>query len=64
MLGNLLQKWFAAESRARRLRAEGDALRERQELPAALEKYNEALEMGEPPARLLFIPPPLPQSKK
>uniref|UniRef100_A0A8B9EML9 LON peptidase N-terminal domain and ring finger 2 n=1 Tax=Anser cygnoides TaxID=8845 RepID=A0A8B9EML9_ANSCY len=46
VLGNLLQKWFAAESRARRLRAEGDALRERQELPAALEKYNEALEMA------------------
>uniref|UniRef100_A0A8B9C0S8 RING-type domain-containing protein n=1 Tax=Anser brachyrhynchus TaxID=132585 RepID=A0A8B9C0S8_9AVES len=54
VLGNLLQKWFAAESRARRLRAEGDALRERQELPAALEKYNEALEMGEPPGR---VPP-------
>lgn len=47
VLGNLLHKWFGAESRARRLRAEGDALRERQELPAALEKYNQALEMGE-----------------
>ncbi|XP_074671182.1 LON peptidase N-terminal domain and RING finger protein 2 isoform X3 [Strix aluco] len=44
VLGNLLHKWFGAESRARRLRAEGDALRERQELPAALEKYNQALE--------------------
>lgn len=47
VLGNLLQKWFGAESRARRLRAEGDELRERQELPAALEKYDQALEMGE-----------------
>lgn len=47
VLGNLLHKWFGAESRARRLRAEGDALRERQELPGALEKYNQALEMGE-----------------
>ncbi|KAI1241701.1 hypothetical protein IHE44_0005188 [Lamprotornis superbus] len=46
VLGNLLHKWFGAESRARRLRAEGDALRERQELPAALEKYNQALEMA------------------
>ena len=27
VLGNLLQKWFGAESRARRLRAEGDELR-------------------------------------
>ncbi|NXS22219.1 LONF2 protein, partial [Mystacornis crossleyi] len=46
VLGNLLHKWFGAESRARRLRSEGDALRERQELPAALEKYNQALEMA------------------
>ncbi|XP_054060647.1 LON peptidase N-terminal domain and RING finger protein 2 isoform X3 [Rissa tridactyla] len=46
VLGNLLHKWFGPESRARRLRAEGDALRERQELPAALEKYNQALEMA------------------
>ncbi|NXY87421.1 LONF2 protein, partial [Alcedo cyanopectus] len=46
VLGNLLHKWFGAESRARRLRDEGDALRERQELPAALEKYNQALEMA------------------
>uniref|UniRef100_A0A669QQN2 LON peptidase N-terminal domain and ring finger 2 n=1 Tax=Phasianus colchicus TaxID=9054 RepID=A0A669QQN2_PHACC len=46
VLGNLLQKWFGAESRARRLRAEGDELRERQELPAALEKYDQALEMA------------------
>lgn len=47
VLGNLLHKWFGVESRARRLRVEGDALRERQELPAALEKYNQALEIGE-----------------
>ncbi|NXT19748.1 LONF2 protein, partial [Syrrhaptes paradoxus] len=46
VLGNLLHKWFGTESRARRLRAEGDALRERQELPAALEKYNQALEIA------------------
>ncbi|XP_038234640.1 LON peptidase N-terminal domain and RING finger protein 2 isoform X2 [Dermochelys coriacea] len=44
VLGNLLEKWLEGESRARRLRAEGDELRDRQELPAALEKYNQALE--------------------
>ncbi|XP_025891433.1 LON peptidase N-terminal domain and RING finger protein 2, partial [Nothoprocta perdicaria] len=44
VLGHLLHKWFGAESRARRLRAEGDALRERHEPAAALDKYNEALE--------------------
>ncbi|KAG6921986.1 LON peptidase N-terminal domain and ring finger 2, partial [Chelydra serpentina] len=47
VLGNLLEKWLEGESRARRLRAEGDELRDRQELPAALEKYNQALETGE-----------------
>uniref|UniRef100_A0A452HHI6 Uncharacterized protein n=1 Tax=Gopherus agassizii TaxID=38772 RepID=A0A452HHI6_9SAUR len=44
VLGNLLEKWLEGESRTRRLRAEGDELRDRQELPAALEKYNQALE--------------------
>ncbi|KAM9170401.1 LON peptidase N-terminal domain and RING finger protein 2 [Pangshura tecta] len=44
VLGNLLEKWLERESRARRLRAEGDELRDRQELPAALEKYSQALE--------------------
>uniref|UniRef100_A0A8D0L715 LON peptidase N-terminal domain and ring finger 2 n=1 Tax=Sphenodon punctatus TaxID=8508 RepID=A0A8D0L715_SPHPU len=44
VLGNLLEKWFPRESRARRLRTEGDALRERQDPAAALEKYNQALE--------------------
>ncbi|XP_053865680.1 LON peptidase N-terminal domain and RING finger protein 2 [Malaclemys terrapin pileata] len=44
VLGNLLEKWLEGESRARRLRAEGDELRDKQELPAALEKYNQALE--------------------
>lgn len=47
VLGSLLEKWFPAESRARRLGADGDALWEKQELAAALEKYNEALEFGE-----------------
>ncbi|XP_053167637.1 LON peptidase N-terminal domain and RING finger protein 2 [Hemicordylus capensis] len=46
VLGNLLEKWFPAESRARRLCVEADALRERQELAAALEKYNQALELA------------------
>ncbi|XP_061482846.1 LON peptidase N-terminal domain and RING finger protein 2 isoform X2 [Rhineura floridana] len=46
VLGSLLEKWFPAESRARRLCAEGDALWERQELAAALEKYNQALELA------------------
>ncbi|XP_074847715.1 LON peptidase N-terminal domain and RING finger protein 2 isoform X2 [Carettochelys insculpta] len=44
VLGNLLEKWLEGESRARRLRAEGDELRDRQELLAALEKYTQALE--------------------
>ncbi|XP_070799453.1 LON peptidase N-terminal domain and RING finger protein 2 [Pituophis catenifer annectens] len=45
VLGSLLEKWFPAENRARRLCAEGDALREKQDLAAALEKYNQALEL-------------------
>ncbi|XP_067419660.1 LON peptidase N-terminal domain and RING finger protein 2 isoform X2 [Emydura macquarii macquarii] len=44
VLGNLLEKWLEGESRARRLRAEGDELRDRPEPAAALEKYNQALE--------------------
>uniref|UniRef100_A0A8C8S6A4 LON peptidase N-terminal domain and ring finger 2 n=1 Tax=Pelusios castaneus TaxID=367368 RepID=A0A8C8S6A4_9SAUR len=44
VLGNLLEKWLEGESRARRLRAEGDELRDGQELAAALEKYSQALE--------------------
>uniref|UniRef100_A0A8C6YD54 LON peptidase N-terminal domain and ring finger 2 n=1 Tax=Naja naja TaxID=35670 RepID=A0A8C6YD54_NAJNA len=47
VLGSLLEKWFPAENRARRLCAEGDTLREKQDLAAALEKYNQALELGE-----------------
>ncbi|XP_060089809.1 LON peptidase N-terminal domain and RING finger protein 2 [Heteronotia binoei] len=46
VLGNLLEKWFPDESRARRLCAEGDALWETQEVAAALEKYNQALELA------------------
>ncbi|XP_042314663.1 LON peptidase N-terminal domain and RING finger protein 2 [Sceloporus undulatus] len=46
VLGSLLEKWFPGESRARRLALEGEALRERQELPAALDKYNQALELA------------------
>ncbi|XP_072850588.2 LON peptidase N-terminal domain and RING finger protein 2 [Pogona vitticeps] len=53
VLGNLLEKWFPAESRARRLAAEGDALWERQEPAAALEKYNQALELA--PCKCLLI---------
>lgn len=49
VLGSLLEKWFPAESRARRLCSQGDALRDRQELAAALDKYNQALELGECP---------------
>ncbi|XP_019379393.1 PREDICTED: LON peptidase N-terminal domain and RING finger protein 2, partial [Gavialis gangeticus] len=44
VLGNLLERCLARESRTRRLRDEGDELRERQELAAALDKYNQALE--------------------
>lgn len=54
VLGSLLEKWFPAENRARRLCAEGDALREKQDLAVALEKYNQALELGECP----FASPP------
>nr|XP_028583729.1 LON peptidase N-terminal domain and RING finger protein 2 [Podarcis muralis] len=46
VLGSLLEKWFPVESKARRLGAEGDALKERQELAPALEKYNQALDLA------------------
>uniref|UniRef100_A0ACB8FK16 Uncharacterized protein n=1 Tax=Sphaerodactylus townsendi TaxID=933632 RepID=A0ACB8FK16_9SAUR len=46
VLGSLLEKWFPDESRARRLCTEGDALWERQEPAAALQKYNQALQLG------------------
>nr|XP_056717973.1 LON peptidase N-terminal domain and RING finger protein 2 [Euleptes europaea] len=45
VLGGVLEKWFPGESRARRLCAEGDASWERQELAAALDKYDQALEL-------------------
>nr|XP_060625751.1 LON peptidase N-terminal domain and RING finger protein 2 [Anolis sagrei ordinatus] len=46
VLGNLLEKWFPGQSRARRLGLEGEALKEKQDVPAALEKYNQALELA------------------
>lgn len=57
VLGNLLERCLARESRARRLRDEGDELRERQELAAALDKYNQALEEGEWRPRAGASPP-------
>ncbi|XP_015219610.2 LON peptidase N-terminal domain and RING finger protein 2 isoform X1 [Lepisosteus oculatus] len=46
ILGGLLDKWFAAESRARRLWLEGDSLWQTRDLETALEKYDRAAELA------------------
>ncbi|XP_069826983.1 LON peptidase N-terminal domain and RING finger protein 2 [Dendropsophus ebraccatus] len=46
VLGNLMEKWFGAETKVRRLSAEGDALWQNKDLVGALEKYNAALELA------------------
>lgn len=46
VLGNLMEKWFSAETRVRRLSAEGDALWGNNDLIGALEKLNTAVELA------------------
>lgn len=46
VLGNLMEKWFSAETRVRRLSAEGDTLWENNDLIGALEKFTTAVELG------------------
>lgn len=46
ILSGLLDKWFEAESRSRRCWLEGESLWKKRELQAALEKYNQAVELG------------------
>lgn len=46
VLSGLLDKWFEAESKSRRFWLEGESLWKKQELQAALEKYNQAVELG------------------
>ncbi|XP_077473441.1 LON peptidase N-terminal domain and RING finger protein 2-like [Stigmatopora argus] len=53
VLGGLLDKLFATESRARRLWIEGEVLWQNRKLTEALEKYNEAVELTPSSGRLL-----------
>ncbi|XP_063809451.1 LON peptidase N-terminal domain and RING finger protein 2 [Pseudophryne corroboree] len=46
VLGSLLEKWFVEETKARRLSAEGNTLRQNDDLIGALEKFNTALELA------------------
>lgn len=46
ILSGLLDKWFEAESKCRRLWIEGESLWKRLELQGALEKYNQAVQLG------------------
>lgn len=46
ILSGLLDKWFEAESKSRRYWLEGESLWKKQELQGALEKYNQAVELG------------------
>ncbi|XP_073446623.1 LON peptidase N-terminal domain and RING finger protein 2 [Dendrobates tinctorius] len=46
VLGNLIEKWFGAETKVRRLSVEGDILWENNDLIGALEKFNTALELA------------------
>ncbi|XP_044526367.1 LON peptidase N-terminal domain and RING finger protein 2 isoform X1 [Gracilinanus agilis] len=46
VLGNLLEKCFQTESRVRRLVSQAESLQHRQELDAALHKYDQALELA------------------
>ncbi|XP_062866625.1 LON peptidase N-terminal domain and RING finger protein 2 isoform X2 [Trichomycterus rosablanca] len=45
ILTGLLDKWFEAESKARRCWLEGESLWKKQELQNALEKYNQAVDL-------------------
>lgn len=47
ILSNLLAKWFPCQVKASQLRHEGNRLYEEKKLQAALQKYNEALSLGE-----------------
>lgn len=46
VLSGLLDKWFASESKARKLWIEGEVLWKKQSLSETLEKYNAAVELG------------------
>ncbi|XP_056145299.1 LON peptidase N-terminal domain and RING finger protein 2 isoform X2 [Lampris incognitus] len=54
VLSGLLDKWFEAESKARRHWVEGETLWKRQSHADALEKYNNAVELAPSLARLLY----------
>uniref|UniRef100_A0AAY4DGB9 Uncharacterized protein n=1 Tax=Denticeps clupeoides TaxID=299321 RepID=A0AAY4DGB9_9TELE len=53
VLGGLLDKWFEAESRSRRFWLEGEVLRRKSELPAALDKFNKAVDLTPSISRLV-----------
>ncbi|XP_057709277.1 LON peptidase N-terminal domain and RING finger protein 2 [Corythoichthys intestinalis] len=53
VLGGLLDKLFATETRARRLWIEGEELWQSRNLAEALEKYNDAVELAPSSGRLL-----------
>ncbi|XP_077392569.1 LON peptidase N-terminal domain and RING finger protein 2 [Festucalex cinctus] len=53
VLGGLLDKLFATESRARRLWIDGEVLRQSHKLTEALQKYDEAVELAPSSGRLL-----------
>ncbi|XP_075708752.1 LON peptidase N-terminal domain and RING finger protein 2 [Rhinoderma darwinii] len=46
VLGNLIEKWFSAETKVRRLSVEGETLWESNDTIGALEKFNTALELA------------------
>lgn len=46
IVSGLLDKWFEAESKSRRLWLEGESLWKKQELQEALEKYNQAVQLS------------------
>lgn len=46
ILSGLLDKWFEAESQSRRCWLEGESLWKKQDLQGALEKYNQAVDLG------------------
>ena len=55
VLSGLLDKLFATESKSRKLWVEGEAMWKNQNLPDALDKYNDAVDLGK---RAPFLPPP------
>lgn len=54
LLSSLVDKLFFNESRARKLWLDGEQLRKNQNLKAALDKYNEAVELAPSTGRLLL----------